>query len=722
MDSAKIKNFREIKVISWLSVIMFLFIAFFSYSDRDAGWSQVTGFQAVDNLEGVIGAYCADFFLSNFGLTAFLIPGLAVVKLLQTFNYLEFKHPKLALAGYGLLIISICGLLSLYGVMSDLYSSGSGGWIGRFVSFGLLNILNPIGSSLFLISLLFVGMSLLLNDGLGSFVISFINNIRIRYKNLIDIIDTKKNLKNKSKSVKIKKNIKAEKTNVLIESVEDESKEVVDVVHEYTKPSTSLLNRCKNQKKDSSLDNKLKLLAASVEEKLSAYNVKAEVVDSHPGPVITQLELKLASGVKASKITSLSNDLARLLSVRSVRVVEIIPGKTTVGLELPNEKREMVNLKEILDSSVFRQAESILTLALGKDISGNPIVVDLAKMPHLLVAGTTGSGKSVGVNAMILSLLYKASPDDLKLVLIDPKMLELSVYQDIPHLLTPVVTDVQEAAGVLRWCVQEMERRYQLMALLGVRNIKGYNEKIQKLKQANKPAMYSPIDGGEPEELVKLPYIVVVADEFADMMMVVGKSVEQQIARIAQKARAAGIHLILATQRPSVDVITGLIKANVPSRIAFQVSSKIDSRTILDQQGADQLLGSGDMLYLPVGASIPTRVHGAFVEDDEVHRVVKALKKSSPADYNLELNKKNNDLSISQDSSFVESSDDPLYKESIEFVIKSKKASISSVQRKFRIGYNRAATLIEKMEEDGLIGPMQSAGKREILIKSMDEL
>ena len=721
MESVKIKSFREVKVIAWLSVTVFLFVAFLSYSDRDSGWSQAVGFQAIDNLEGVIGAYCADFCLSNFGLAAYLIPCLAVAKLLHIFGYLEFKHPRLAMSGYVLLFISVAGLLSLYGVMADLYSSGAGGWVGRFISFGLLNILNPIGSSLFLITILFVGISLLLNDGIGSFILTCMRSIKLRYNLLIERFNKKEIVEKKRVKTKSTKN---EISNE-VEVIEKPASVVTDIVGlevEYIAPSTNLLNKCKNQKKDVGLENKLKLLAASVEEKLKAYNVKAEVVASHPGPVITQLELKLASGIKASKISSLANDLARLLSVRSVRVVEIIPGKTTVGLELPNDKREMVNLKEILDSKVFQQAESILTLALGKDISGNPVVVDLAKMPHLLVAGTTGSGKSVGVNAMILSLLYKASPEDLKLVLIDPKMLELSVYQDIPHLLTPVVTDVQEAAGVLRWCVQEMERRYQLMALLGVRNIKGYNEKLDKLKKENKPATYTPNDGGEPEELTKIPYIVVVADEFADMMMVVGKSVEQQIARIAQKARAAGIHLILATQRPSVDVITGLIKANVPSRIAFQVSSKIDSRTILDQQGADQLLGSGDMLYLPVGASIPTRVHGAFVEDDEVHRVVKALKKSAPVDYNLQVNNNSSDIQGNGDTSFSESSDDPLYKEAIEFVIKSKKASISSIQRKFRIGYNRAATLIEKMEEDGLIGPMQSAGKRDILVKSMDDI
>ena len=721
MESVKIKSFREVKVIAWLSVTVFLFVAFLSYSDRDSGWSQAVGFQAIDNLEGVIGAYCADFCLSNFGLAAYLIPCLAVAKLLHIFGYLEFKHPRLAMSGYVLLFISVAGLLSLYGVMAELYSSGAGGWFGRFISFGLLNILNPIGSSLFLITILFVGISLLLNDGIGSFILTCMRSIKLRYNLLIERFNKKEIVEKKRVKTKSTKN---EISNE-VEVIEKPAAVVTDIVGlevEYIAPSTNLLNKCKNQKKDIGLENKLNLLAASVEEKLKAYNVKAEVVASHPGPVITQLELKLASGIKASKISSLANDLARLLSVRSVRVVEIIPGKTTVGLELPNDKREMVNLKEILDSRVFQQAESILTLALGKDISGNPVVVDLAKMPHLLVAGTTGSGKSVGVNAMILSLLYKASPEDLKLVLIDPKMLELSVYQDIPHLLTPVVTDVQEAAGVLRWCVQEMERRYQLMALLGVRNIKGYNEKLDKLKKENKPATYTPNDGGEPEELTKIPYIVVVADEFADMMMVVGKSVEQQIARIAQKARAAGIHLILATQRPSVDVITGLIKANVPSRIAFQVSSKIDSRTILDQQGADQLLGSGDMLYLPVGASIPTRVHGAFVEDDEVHRVVKALKKSAPVDYNLQVNNNSSDSQGHGDTSFSESSDDPLYKEAIEFVIKSKKASISSIQRKFRIGYNRAATLIEKMEEDGLIGPMQSAGKRDILVKSMDDI
>jgi S-DNA-T family DNA segregation ATPase FtsK/SpoIIIE len=471
----------------------------------------------------------------------------------------------------------------------------------------------------------------------------------------------------------------------------------------------------------------LQALSGQVERKLADFGVTAEVTAVHPGPVVTLFELQLAPGTKVSKVSNLSKDLARALSVVSVRVVEVIPGKTVIGLEIPNEYREMVYLSETLRSEAYDRSKSPLTLALGKDIVGEPVVADLAKMPHALIAGTTGSGKSVAVNAMILSLLYKATAEDIRLIMIDPKMLELSVYEGIPHLLTPVVTDMKEAANALRWCVAEMERRYRLMASLGVRNIAGFNKKVRDADKAGEPIKDplfqpepDPITGDLPEipDLKSMPYIVVVVDEFADMMMVVGKKVEELIARLAQKARAAGIHLLLATQRPSVDVITGLIKANIPTRIAFQVSSRVDSRTILDQMGAEALLGHGDMLYLPPGTSIPQRTHGAFVDDHEVHRVVSHLKQSGEPNYVEEILQEPTEAipGLSAEASGVETEDqDPLFDEAVKIVTESRRASISGVQRRLKIGYNRAARLVEEMERIGIVSAADERGNREVL-------
>ena len=466
----------------------------------------------------------------------------------------------------------------------------------------------------------------------------------------------------------------------------------------------------------------LEQLAALVEEKLSDFGIKANVVEVHPGPVVTRLEINLAPGIKVSKLTTLSQDLARSLSTSRVRIVEVIPGKPYVGIELPNENREMVRIKEILSHPKFINSKTPLTIALGKDISGCPEVANIGKMPHLLVAGTTGSGKSVGINAMIISMLYKAGPENLRMIMIDPKMLELSVYEGIPHLLTPVVTDMKEAANSLRWCVKEMDRRYALMAALGVRNIAGLNDKIKAAKESGeaiKDPIWEKLHPGKEDipELVTMPYIVVVSDEFADMIMVVGKKVEELIARLAQKARAAGIHLILATQRPSVDVVTGLIKANIPTRISFQVSSRIDSRTIIDQQGAEQLLGHGDMLYLPPGSGTPVRVHGAFVDDDEVHRVVAAWKDigGSPDYIDSILNTENLEDEVSGGDQDADR--DALYDDALKIVLESQRASISNVQRRLRIGYNRAARLIEDMEKSGVVSEMQSNGMREVLIR-----
>jgi S-DNA-T family DNA segregation ATPase FtsK/SpoIIIE len=496
-----------------------------------------------------------------------------------------------------------------------------------------------------------------------------------------------------------------------------------EATHEKTvMPSTALLDRALDD--GSSLtQEELSQIASLLETKLEEFGIEASVESVLPGPVVTRFEIQPAPGTKASKITNIAQDIARSLSVSSVRVVEVIEGKSYVGIEIPNTNRKMVRLTEILSSQAFKKSPSNLTLALGHDISGNPVVVDLAKMPHLLVAGTTGSGKSVGVNAMLLSLLFKSDPKDVRLILIDPKMLELSVYDGIPHLLTPVITDMTDASNGLRWCVVEMDRRYKLMSLMGVRNLAGFNKKIQDAA-ANGKQIINPLHPEDEEYLEELPSIVVVVDEFADMMMLVGKKVEHLIARIAQKARAAGIHLILATQRPSVDVITGLIKANIPTRIGFQVSTKIDSRTILDQGGAEQLLGYGDMLYLPPGVGVPVRVHGAFVGDDEVHRVVNDWKSRAEPDYIEDI------VSSSQETgpipgwsgSETSSSEDAdeLYDEAVNFVLESRRASISAVQRKLRIGYNRAARLIETMEEAGLVSEMSSNGSREVLVPKRD--
>jgi S-DNA-T family DNA segregation ATPase FtsK/SpoIIIE len=489
-------------------------------------------------------------------------------------------------------------------------------------------------------------------------------------------------------------------------------------------PQVDLLDS--NQSKvDTVSTETLEVTSRLIEKKLKDFGVEVHVVEASPGPVITRYEIEPATGVKGSQIVNLAKDLARSLSLVSIRVVETIPGKNYMALELPNARRQTIQLSEILGSSIYNEGKSLLTMGLGKDIIGNPIVADLAKMPHVLVAGTTGSGKSVGINAMILSLLYKAEANDVRLLMIDPKMLEMSVYEGIPHLLAPVVTDMRQAANGLNWCVFEMERRYKLMSKLGVRNLAGYNQKIDQAKERSEliPNPFS-LTPEFPEPLDRLPFIVVVIDELADLMMVVGKKIEELIARLAQKARAAGIHLILATQRPSVDVITGLIKANIPTRIAFQVSSKIDSRTILDQMGAESLLGMGDMLYLPSGSGMPIRVHGAFVSDEEVHRVVSYLKSQGPPNY-IEGVLEGGTVDGEPDGPDLFGNSggekDPLYDQAVEIVLKNRKASISLVQRHLKIGYNRAARLVEDMEHSGLVSSMGTNGQREILVPAREE-
>ena len=680
------------------------------------------------------------FLLFLFGCVAYAFPLMLGYSAWLPFQYSKYSPGLFVLRflGFFLILIVGCGLCSLIFVTGYL-PAGSGGILGYFVNDYMAGLFNQAGAALIMIALFLAGITLFTGCS-WSFV------AKLLYRLLSVLAGFKclgKIFKRKGKALKVRKEKKTkdsifeaglvEDAIFLDKSQKEELKKKEPVLFNSAKvqdgsellnldttlaknPSLDLLDVPELHKEDAYTKEERDAISSELELHLKNFGIHAEVVAVHPGPVITRFELMLAAGTKASKITNISKDLARSLSVMSVRVVEVIPGKAVVGLELPNKVREIVRLREILSSKQYKNATSPLVLALGKDISGNPVIVDLAKMPHLLVAGTTGSGKSVGINAIILSLLYKYSDKDVGLILIDPKMLELSVYSGIPHLLTPVVTDVKDAAKVLRWCVSQMEKRYKMMANLGVRNIIGYNSKIKEAKRKGAPLLDL---FNQSEELETIPYIVVVIDEFADMVMVIGKKIEELIARIAQKARAAGIHLVLATQRPSVDVITGLIKANIPSRIAFQVSSKIDSRTVIEQMGAEQLLGNGDMLYLPPGTVIPVRVHGAFVADDEVHRVVDFLKKQGAPRYIKEIledadeNISGMDLEIDSDGET-----DPIYDQAVEFILDTKKVSISSIQRRFKIGYNRAARIVETMESAGIVSPMGSNGNREILVPS----
>ncbi len=659
-------------------------------------------------------------------------------------------------------------LLSSFSALSEFYYSGdyfpqssSGGLIGALIFTNLSNIFGVVGSLIFIVIFFLISISLTFSfswlsvmDALGRGAQYLLLEISFRINQLfqflyqaIKSIDLSKpksidepNIE-RSVAEATPRELNLPKSNLATqpEIIQQESQKVApktetpknepavtstvykpkDKNVNSEMPSTDLLDRVLDD--GSSLTKEqLDEVADRLEIKLQEFGVEAKVVSVIPGPVVTRFEIQPAPGTKASKITNIAQDIARSLAVTSVRVVEVIPGKSVVGIEIPNSNRKMVQLTEILSSETFRNSSSPLSMALGHDIAGKPVVVDLAKMPHLLVAGTTGSGKSVGLNAMLLSLLFKSDPEAVRLIMIDPKILELSVYEGIPHLLTPVITDMTDASNGLRWCVAEMDRRYKLMSEMGVRGLAAFNKKVAEANAAGKPLL-DPFQEDEEVPLEELPSIVVVVDEFADMIMIVGKKVEHLIARIAQKARAAGIHLILATQRPSVDVITGLIKANVPSRIAFQVSSKIDSRTILDQGGAEQLLGAGDMLYLPAGQGVPERVHGAFVGDDEVHRVVSSWKDKSEPNYLDEITSELQETGLIpgwSDSNGSQSSeeDDELYDEAVNFVIESRRASISAVQRKLRIGYNRAARIIEAMEMAGLVSEMSSNGSREVLV------
>ncbi|KTD78407.1 DNA translocase FtsK [Legionella waltersii] len=774
-----IKRISEGWFILTLTAALFILLSLLTYSVNDPGWSHgsING-SPILNSGGQVGAYLADALYFVFGYVSYLLPltfvyiAWVITRDLHSIRELDKTILYLRVTGFVLMICGACGLLSLNTQIKQLDPiHRTGGIIGQTVGGGWSHMLNSEGATLVLFAMLLVGITWLTGISWIKFVelvgyytlkgYSFIDNF-IRDKVSTSVpskpevkitpnltvaaeLETKfernkdlavpKTLKTKQEPIKEKER----SSPILIAS--EEKIETVKVSKEPTEirapkisgdgslPNLSLLDKGQPGKPMGGYTHEeLENLSRDVEQHLLDFGIQADVVAVHPGPVVTRFELQLAAGVKVSKLTALAKDLARSLSVVSVRVVEVIPGKTVVGLELPNHSRETVRLSDVLSADVYQQAHSPLTLALGVDISGHPMVVDLAKMPHLLVAGTTGSGKSVGINAMILSMLFKASPEQVRLIMVDPKMLELSVYDGIPHLLTPVVTDMKEAASALRWCVEEMERRYRLMAALGVRNLAGYNAKIAEGCASGNPIvnpLWKPVDSMDEvaPELQALPYVVVVIDELADMMMVVGKKVEQLIARIAQKARAAGIHMILATQRPSVDVLTGLIKSNIPTRISFQVSSKIDSRTILDQQGAEQLLGHGDMLYLAPGSGAPLRVHGAFVDDKEVHRIADDWRSRGEPDYIdeiLRMSGEPGEGGIDDEGGQSVEDDDPLYDQAVEFVIQTRKASISAVQRRLKIGYNRAARMVEEMERTGIVGPLDG-GYRDVLVTSVTE-
>ena len=749
-----------------IALSLYIFISLISYDISDSGFFNKNSSDSIQNLGGPLGASIADFLFTLVGFGGYAILLIGCVWSIQTLFY---EDPYSSITKTLVRIVSSLFFIICFCSIGDLYLGNNfGGVLGNTILKAISSIFGNIGSLIFLVIFLIPTTSLSFNfswiekleqfgkllivisnyswnllKALGSKLKEMLMSLLTKSKEIV-IAMQKSSQKKKSLTTKLKisnepqiKEVSVKETpkdlkqgDLPIETKnplkEVEKKEVIDEPdakkQKAVMPSTELLDRALDDGSSLS-EGELNQIASLLETKLEEFGIEATVESVLPGPVVTRFEIQPAPGTKASKITNIAQDIARSLSVSSVRVVEVIEGKSYVGIEIPNTNRKMVRLTEILSSKAFKSSPSSLSLALGHDISGNSIVVDLAKMPHLLVAGTTGSGKSVGLNAMLLSLLFKSDPEDVRLILVDPKMLELAVYDGIPHLLTPVITDMTDASNGLRWCVAEMDRRYKLMSMMGVRNLAGFNKKIQDAEKGGKQIL-NPLNEDEEEFLEVLPSIVVVVDEFADMMMLVGKKVEHLIARIAQKARAAGIHLILATQRPSVDVITGLIKANIPTRIGFQVSTKIDSRTILDQGGAEQLLGYGDMLYLPPGVGVPVRVHGAFVGDDEVHRVVNDWKSRAEPNYVDDIVSSKQDTGPIPGWSGSESGSsdeqDELYDEAVNFVIESRRASISAVQRKLRIGYNRAARLIETMEEAGLVSEMSSNGSREVLVPKRD--
>ena len=746
-----IRLLRECNSLALLGVALYLVLIFYGYDRTDPGWSYASGDSPIQNQGGHVGAWLADLLLYLFGVSAWLwvLFFICLVSLgyrsINTVRIFDRRPLLVSAAGFIAFLASSSGLEALQLYPPNIYLPHEpGGMLGNIIAESLSQALGLTGSTLALLTLLAIGFSLFtglswlrLVEKIGSIIENFFVGLKNHWQNRKDRRLGTASMRKRKEMVKAEKKrfenhpplYIAPPVNTILNSprvIKEKQSPLFADLPDSPLPPLHLLDAPEKNIEMLSSDT-LEFTSRLIERKLIDFGVEVKVVAAYPGPVITRYEIEPAVGVKGSQILNLVKDLARSLSVASIRVVEIIPGKTSMGLEIPNPNRQIVRLSEVFSSQAYADMTSPLTIALGKDIGGHPVVADLIKMPHVLVAGTTGSGKSVAINAMILSLIYKATPEQVRLILVDPKMLELSVYEGIPHLLAPVVTDMRQAANALRWCVAEMERRYKLMSMLGVRNIGGYNQKIRDAIK-NEAPLTNPfsLTPDLPEPLEEMPLIVVVIDELADLMMVVGKKVEELITRLAQKARAAGIHLLLATQRPSVDVITGLIKANIPTRIAFQVSSRVDSRTILDQMGAEALLGQGDMLYLPPGTGYPQRVHGAFVSDEEVHRVVEHLRKNGEPHFvdgvldSLEEGGRENDengrISLKEDGEF-----DPLYKDAVAVVMKSRRASISLVQRHLRIGYNRAARLIEKMENSGLVSPMQSNGSREILVQKSNE-
>ncbi len=738
---------RESKWFALLALALYLLLVLVTFDKTDPGWSHSTAAAGARNAGGRVGAWLSELLLYLFGVSAYwwvVLLGYIVVagyRRLDGSSLLDKRSLTVALAGFALLIAASSGTEALrFYTLKAALPLAPGGMLGAVVSSSFSATFGFTGATLILLTMFAIGASLftgvswltvieLTGAALESAYAFALNSWQSRQDRKAGEIATHEREliveEDKKRIIEDHEPIRIEAPVVEIPKSERVIKEkqvpLFQDLPDTPLPPLALLDEPQRDIESMS-DETLEYTSRLIEKKLSDFGVQVKVLAAYPGPVITRYEIEPAVGVKGSQIMSLVKDLARALSVVSIRVVETIPGKSCMGLEIPNPKRQIVRLSEILSSEVYHEMHAPLVLTLGKDIAGKPMVADLAKMPHLLVAGTTGSGKSVAINAMILSLLYKAEPSQIRLILIDPKMLELSVYQDIPHLLAPVVTDMKQAASALNWCVAEMERRYKLMSWLGVRQLSGYNTKVAEAEKLGQPLQDpTTLETGEPQFLAPLPYIVVVIDELADLMMVVGKKVEELIARLAQKARASGIHLILATQRPSVDVITGLIKANIPTRISFQVSSKVDSRTILDQMGAEALLGQGDMLYLRPGTGLPQRVHGAFVADHEVHKVVAYLKKMGQPDYIdgvLDAAEPGSELNGAGEAG---GEADPLYDQAVEIVLRTRRASISLVQRHLRIGYNRAARLIEQMEQAGMVSAMQTNGNREVLVPKRAE-
>jgi len=740
---------REAALWVFAAFAVIMLVALMTYDARDPGFSHTGDGGAVRNQIGAVGAWFADVSYSLFGAPAYLFPvmvmfaGWFIFSARNVAGPLDRSMMSVRMGGFFMCLLTSCGLATLHFATPELPQS-AGGVIGEIFSGSLTAALGSLGGTLLLLSLwlasmsVFTGVSwLAVMDRIGAHALTFAEQAQAWALLLREKAVARKAQEHRQEVVRVQRKKTEQKKAPRIEpvlpkveagkrAVKEKQVQMFETVAAGELPPLSILDDPPDHGPGYS-DDALQAMSRLVEMKLHDFGVEVQVVSVHPGPVVTRFELDPAPGVKVSQIVNLAKDIARSLSAISVRVVEVIPGKSTVGLEIPNETREMVTLGEILRSQVYEDMKSPLTLGLGKDIGGKPMVADLQKMPHLLIAGTTGSGKSVGINAMVLSLLYKASPEEVRLLMIDPKMLELSVYEGIPHLLCPVVTDMKDAANALRWCVAEMERRYRVMASLGVRNFAGYNKKVKAAIDAGTPIRDPFFEMPDPEtgeiqtrDLETLPQIVVVIDELADMMMIVGKKVEELIARLAQKARAAGIHMIVATQRPSVDVITGLIKANIPSRIAFQVSAKVDARTILDQGGAEALLGHGDMLFMDAGSSVPTRVHGAFVSDQEVHRVVASLRGEGEPSYIEGVTEGPSEPipGISGEQKAVGDLDgetDPLYDQAVRIVTETRKASVSGIQRRLKIGYNRAARMVETMEQVGLVSELQSNGQREVL-------